>query len=143
MTVGPVDRDDATATFFDATATGTLLLRRCPNGHVSEASVEGCTSCGRTDLAWVPACGIATVVSWTVVHGRPLESGESGPVTVLVLAELAEGPWWWSQIIDAPDPTRLTVGLPLKVIFVRHDDHSEAVPVFRLTSPQATTGHGK
>jgi uncharacterized protein len=134
MTVGPVDRDDATATFFDATATGTLLLLRCPDGHVSEASVEGCTSCGRTDLEWAPACGDATVVSWSVVHGRPLDIGGSTPLTVLVLAELAEGPWWWSQIIDLPDPTQLSIGLPLKVTFGRHDDDSEAVPVFRLAS---------
>jgi uncharacterized OB-fold protein len=134
MTVGPVDRDDATSPFFDATATGTLLMRRCPDGHVSEAPVEGCTSCGRTDLEWAPASGGATVVSWSVVHGRPLDTGVPGPVTVLVLAELAEGPWWWSQIIDVPDPARLTIGLPLNVIFVRHDDQSEAVPVFRLAS---------
>jgi hypothetical protein len=135
MTVGPVVRDDATAPFFDATASGTLLLRRCPDGHHSEATAEGCTSCGRTDLEWTPASGDATVVSWSVVHGRPMDNGGSGPVMVLVIAELAEGPWWWSQIIDVPDPTRLTVGLPLKVDCVRHDDACEAVPVFRLAAP--------
>jgi uncharacterized protein len=132
MTVGPVDRDDATALFFDAAATGTLLLRRCPDGHVSEASVEGCTSCGRTNLEWVPASGDATIVSWSVVHHRNLSNGDSGPVTILVIAELAEGPWWWSQIIDVPDQTQLTIGMPLNLTFVQHDDHSEAVPVFRL-----------
>jgi uncharacterized protein len=134
MTVGPVDRDNATALFFDAAATGTLLLRRCPDGHVSEASVEGCTSCGQTNLEWVPACGDATIVSWSVVHHRKLPNGDSGPVTILVVAELAEGPWWWSQIIDVPDQTQLTIGMPLNLTFVQHDDHSEAVPVFRLAA---------
>jgi uncharacterized protein len=134
MVVGPVDRDDATALFFDAAATGTLLIRRCPDGHMSEPLVDGCTSCGRTDLAWVPACGDATVVSWSVVHGRSLDTGCSGPITVLVLAELSEGPWWWSQIIDVPDPTRLAIGMPLHVDFFRHGDQSEVVPVFRLAS---------
>jgi uncharacterized protein len=132
MTVGPVVRDDATAPFFDATASGTLLLRRCPDGHVSEPSAQGCTSCGRTDLEWTPASGDATVLSWSVVHRRPQDTGDSVPVTILVLAELAEGPWWWSQTIDLPDPSRLAIGVPLNVTFVRHDDDSEAVPVFRL-----------
>jgi hypothetical protein len=134
MTIGPVVRDDATAEFFDATATGTLLVRRCPDGHVSEASVQGCTSCGRTDLEWTPASGAASLVSWSVVHDRPHDTGSSGPVTVLVIAELAEGPWWWSQLIDGPEPDRLAIGLPLTVAFVRPDDESESVPVFRLAA---------
>jgi uncharacterized OB-fold protein len=47
----------------------------------------------------------------------------------LGIAELAEGPWWWSQIVDA-DPAQLRVGTPLQIIFARHDAQDEAVPVF-------------
>jgi len=46
MTVGPVARDDATAEFFDGTAAGKLLLRRCDAGHFSEPAVAQCTTCG-------------------------------------------------------------------------------------------------
>jgi hypothetical protein len=50
---------------------------------------------------------------------------------VLVVAELAEGPWWWSHIRDA-DPDRVTVGTPLTIQFERFGDQHEAVPVFAI-----------
>jgi hypothetical protein len=44
---------------------------------------------------------------------------------------LAEGPWWWSQIVDA-DPARLAVGTALRIRFQRHDAEAEPVPVFTV-----------
>ena len=55
MSLGPVRRDDATAEFFDGTAAGQFLLRRCPAGHYSEPQAAQCTTCGRAELDWVPA----------------------------------------------------------------------------------------
>lgn len=128
MTVGPVARDAATAAFFDGTAAGQFLLRRCADGHYSEPAAALCTTCASTSLRWVPADGGATLVSWTVVRGRPAGDGEPEP-TVLVIAELDEGPWWWSQLIGA-DPDRLEVGQRLRIEFRRAAEDSEAVPVF-------------
>jgi uncharacterized OB-fold protein len=50
---------------------------------------------------------------------------------VLVVAELAEGPWWWSQITDA-DPETIEVGTQLTIAFERASDQHENVPVFHL-----------
>jgi len=130
MTVGPVDRDAATAEFFDAAAGGALLLRRCPRGHYSEPPAAQCTTCGSVDLASAPAAGGASLVSWAVTR-TAAEPGGDAAATVLIIAELDEGPWWWSQLIDA-DPAELRVGARLRVAFVRPDAEHEAVPVFRL-----------
>jgi uncharacterized OB-fold protein len=121
MSVGPVQRDGATAEFFDGTAEGRFLIRRCPASHYSEPAVKQCTACGSTELGWAEAAGDATLVSWAI-----LPAG-----TVLVIAELDEGPWWWSQL-DAADPAELSVGDRLRISFRRADDEHEAVPVFEL-----------
>lgn len=130
MPVGPVRRDDDTATFFDGTARGQFLLRRCPDGHHSGPAAQLCAACASTELQWVPAAGGARVVSWSVTHGRPTPDSP-GARTVLAVTELDEGPWWWSQIIDA-DPDTITEGQRLRVAFQRFDDRHEAVPVFQL-----------
>ncbi len=69
-------------------------------------------------------------MSWTVVWGR--SSSDAGPErTVLVIGELDEGPWWWSQLAGA-DPASLAVGQRLRIEFRRGTDDHEAVPVFAL-----------
>ena len=129
MTVGPVTRDAATAEFFDGTAAGQFLLRHCTDcDALSTPQAAQCERCCSTALDWRPASGDAILVSWTVAHGRPDASGTASR-TILGIAELAEGPWWWSQIADA-DPAHLRVGTPLRIIFRRYDAQHEAVPVF-------------
>ncbi len=130
MPVGPVRRDDGSADFFDGTARGELLLRRCSEQHWSEPQAEQCTTCGRVDLDRVTAAGGASVVSWAVTHGKP-KGDQPGRRSVLVIAELDEGPWWWSQVVDA-DPEAVGAGTRLLLDFQRPDDEHEAVPVFRL-----------
>jgi uncharacterized OB-fold protein len=128
MTVGPVDRDAATAEFFDAAADGQFLLRRCPSGHYSEPATAQCTTCAATDLSWAAASGGASLVSWAVTWGKPQADAE--PVaTIMVIAALDEGPWWWSQL-DGGDPAHLTVGARLTIAF--RSGGAEHVPVFEL-----------
>jgi uncharacterized protein len=130
VTVGPVDRDAATAEFFDGAAAGQFLLRRCPDGHYSEPPSAACTTCASTDLSWAAAAGGAMLVSWAVVWERA--TGDTEPNrTVLVIAALDEGPWWWSQLVGA-DPASLAVGQRLRVEFRRAAAEHEAVPVFAL-----------
>jgi uncharacterized protein len=137
MSVGPVERDEATAEFFDGTAAGEFLLRQCAEGHFSEPAAAACTTCGRIELAFVPAAGGATLVSWAVSYGRPA-GDEPPPRTVLVIGQLDEGPWWWAQL-DGPEPGAdgvadggLAVGQRLRVGFRRAAGEYEAVPVFVL-----------
>lgn len=155
MSVGPVVRDEATTEFFDGTAAGQFLLRRCPAGHFSEPPAAQCTTCGATDLHWMPASGAATLVSWAVTWSRPAADKRQSR-TVLVIGELDEGPWWWGQLAgtgagdgEADDggaddgraddgvpgrsgEVRLTVGQALRIEFRRADGEHEAVPVFVL-----------
>jgi len=130
MAVGPVVRDAETAEFFEGTAKDLFILRTCDAGHHSSPYARQCDTCGDTELRPTPASGDATVVSWAIVPARPTQS-DPGKPTVLVVAELAEGPWWWSHITDA-DPDSVTVGTPLRIAFERHSDQHEAVPVFVL-----------
>ena len=125
MSVGPVARDDATTDFFDGTAAGKLLLRRCDQGHFSEPAVAQCTTCGSVQLRWDAAAGGAALVSWTVMP-QP-----DGAAIVLVIAELDEGPWWWSQLTGA-DPAGLAAGTRLTVSFAAADAEHETVPIFEL-----------
>ena len=131
MNLGLVARDDATAEFLDAAERGEFLIQRCAAcGRHSGPQAQQCHACGATGLSWVPAAGTATIVSWTIAHGRPAADG-SVATTVLAIAELAEGPWWWSQIVEVADPGQLTAGLPLRISF-EQPDGSEPIPVFWL-----------
>ncbi len=133
MSVGPVVRDEASAEFFDGAAAGQFLLRQCAAGHVSEPAAAQCTTCAATALHWVPAAGGATLVSWAVSWTRPA-AGEPPRQTVLVIGELDEGPWWWTQLAGDPEPAvgALAAGRRLRIEFQRADAEHEAVPVFVL-----------
>jgi hypothetical protein len=130
MAVGPVSRDDDTAGFFDAAARGVFLIGRCGQcSAAAEPQATSCPSCGSADLRPVQASGGARLISWSVIHPRPDEADQAAR-TVVVIAELDEGPWWWSQLIDG-DPDTVYEGQRLLMAFERSGEH-EPVPVFRL-----------
>lgn len=125
MTVGPVTRNSASESFFDHTARGQFLLLRChPHGHFSRPQATVCAECGSTDLDEVPAAGPARLVSWVVVPER----SRPGEVNIPAIVEFAEGPWWWSKLVDA-DPGALREGQPLRMVF-ESAEGGEVVPVF-------------
>ncbi|MDA3630440.1 OB-fold domain-containing protein [Saccharopolyspora sp. WRP15-2] len=129
MPIVPVTRDAASAPFFDGTARGELLLRRCEDcSSISAPDVECCSVCGSTRLTWTPARGTAKVVTWTVVHGRSPVDGEPTRI-VAGLVELDEGPWLYARLVDIA-PEDVTTELALVVGF-DHAEGSETVPVFR------------
>ena len=133
MAVGVVHRDDQSAPFFDAAAGGTLLIRRCEAcGHVHPPEATRCTRCSSPDLAWVPASGEGTVVTWAVAHGRAPSGGGPAPRTVFGIVELDEGPWMQAQLPDA-DPADLASGDRVRVGFERAEG-GEPVPVFRTVT---------
>jgi uncharacterized protein len=131
MPVRSVARDERTAEFLDGAAAGKLLLRRCDACQsVSAPQARQCEQCGSAKLGWQAAAGGASVISWAVTHTRPDADGATR-TEVIVIAELDEGPWWWSQVVDAA-PDAIAVGTRLRVAFARADEESEFVPVFRL-----------
>ncbi|MEW2134847.1 OB-fold domain-containing protein [Streptomyces sp. NPDC005435] len=129
MTTVTLVRDTASDEFFEGTARGELPLRRCADcGTWSAPRTRSCPSCRSGRLAWEPVRGTGKLVSWTVVHGRPVDGGPA-PRTVAGLVELDEGPWLHARI-DGTDPGHLRAGLPLAVAFDRSHG-GDAAPVFR------------
>src|SRR5262249_37578112 len=67
-----IERDNKSAEFFDAAARDELVMKRCDHcGQALAPEAAVCTSCCNTELSWIPTEGVATLVSWTVVHRAP------------------------------------------------------------------------
>jgi uncharacterized OB-fold protein len=130
-----IERDDASAAFFDAAARGVLLLRRCPGcGAVYAPNRQRCRD--RDDLEWAEASGEGVLVTWAVDHQDPLDPSLAGPdghTSVFGFVELAEGPWLQVPIVDT-DPVELRAGLPMVVRFLRPGG-GEAIPVAAPARP--------
>jgi uncharacterized protein len=75
-----------TAAWFHGLRSGRLLLRVCPQGHLSRPDVLACDVCGDLNLEWADCSGQGLVVARAVDHA-------TSPPTSLVVVELAEGPW--------------------------------------------------
>jgi uncharacterized protein len=127
----PVTRDPETAEFLDGTAAGEFRLRRSRVTGEFLAPQEYADSTGATDLEWVPAAGTGRLVSWAVHHGKPVD-GVQPVESVVAIVELDEGPWWWTELLDA-EPAELREGLRVQVEFVKPDGSDETLPVFRVS----------
>lgn len=127
---GPVlERDEASAPFFDAAGRDELLLRRCVQcGRWLGPQAATCTGCAGGELTWAPAVGTARLVTWTVVHSAPHRAFADQLPYVTGYVEVAEGPWLPARIAGA-DPARLHAGAALSVAFV-HPVEGESYPVF-------------
>lgn len=125
MEIGILRRDGRTDPFFDGTAAGRLVIKRCePCDRWYSPDQADCPGCGSADLAWAPAAGTATLVTWTVTHSR-----SGGEPACLALVELTEGPWLHARL-DGIDTEALREGLPLRAAFV-HPDEGEAYVLFK------------
>ena len=129
----PVERDAASAGFFDAAARGELLLRRAPDGRVLGPQDDADARTGSVEaLEAFAARGEGTLVSWAVVHRAPLPWLAGAVPYVCAVVELVEGPWLTVRLVDA-DPAALAAGQPVRVRFVRSgpaDEPGETLPVF-------------
>lgn len=127
MSVYPLRRDAESAPFFDATAQGTLLIRRSlsTGEYLPPAAQAG--SDGAADVEWVEAKGHGRIVSLAVTHRKPDAEGDTHPVVVAIV-ELDEGPWLHAQIV------RTTAGEVSSgdqvVVEFEQPDGGEAIPVF-------------
>jgi len=129
MALFPVRRDAETSAFFDGTARGEfLLVRDTVTGELLDPRTD--TSFDRDRFEHVPASGEATVVTWSVPHTRLPGGGTQRSVVGIV--ELAEGPWWWTELRGF-DPDDDLTGARVEVRFDDSGD-GEAVPYF--TKPE-------
>jgi uncharacterized protein len=133
-----VQRDKATAVFFDGTKRGEfLLVKDTQTGELLAPQFDESIDADR--YVRVAAAGTGTIVSWSIVHQRNPDGSVSRlPVGIV---ELDEGPWWWTSIPDA-DPDADLFGLRVKVTYQLLGDgvSAEAIPYFRPgdRAPSAT-----
>jgi uncharacterized protein len=125
-----------TKEFWDATAQGRLLLKRCLDcGSVIWYPRAFCPDCASLRTEWFPASGRGRIYSYTVNHRTEGAYKDAAPL-VLAYVELEEGPRMMTNIVGAG--ARLAVGLPVEVVF--HDTgEGSALPRFR---PAASAAHG-
>ncbi|MFC4908068.1 Zn-ribbon domain-containing OB-fold protein [Actinomadura gamaensis] len=129
MDIGILRRDGRTDGFFDAAARDRLAVRRCAGCDAFfPPDATSCPGCGTEDLEWADVSGDATLVTWTILHGRPAEDGTAPPPALLAIVELAEGPWLHARL-DGVDAADLREGLALRVRFV-HPEEGEPYPLF-------------
>jgi uncharacterized OB-fold protein len=134
MSIVAVHRDADSAGFFDGSAEGTLMARRCENGHFMPPT-QGygppvrCHVCSSPDIAWAPVSGKASLVTWVVIRAR-----DGAVESVAGIVELEEGPWMQALLdVDAHDELR--AGHPLTVTFMATGEaggEGEKIPAFQL-----------
>lgn len=130
----PVIRDERSAPFFDAAASGTLLIRVCARcSHCLEPEARVCFACGSDDLNWSSSSGHGVLVSWAVVHQPPHPTFANLVPFAIGLVELEEGPWLHARIAGIP-LDRLHAGIPLHAAFV-HPDGADSYPYFTAGGP--------
>ena len=123
------DVNPETREYWDATAQGRLLLKRCLDcGSVIWYPRALCPQCASLRTEWFEASGRGQVYSYTLNHrGQGAYSG-AGPY-VLAYVELDEGPRVMTNIVDC-DPDTVKIGQRVEVVF--HDTGAgNALPRFR------------
>jgi uncharacterized OB-fold protein len=111
-----------TRPFWEATAAGTLLIKKCGAcGELHHYPRPLCPFCGRDATEWVPASGRGTIYSYSVMRRVP------APYAIAYVT-LAEGVTMMTNIVDC-DLDAIRVGQPVKVVF-KPTEGGPPVPMF-------------
>jgi uncharacterized OB-fold protein len=111
-----------TQPFWDATAQGKLLIKKCtacgephfyPRGH--------CPFCFSDKTEWVEASGNGTIYTYSVMRRAPI------PYAIAYVT-LAEGPTMMTNIVDC-DLDSIKIGQAVRLIF-RPSEGGAPVPMF-------------
>ena len=129
MTAKP-EVDDFTRPFWDATADGWLLIRRCRAcAKAHHYPREFCPHCWSEDVEWERASGRATLYTWSVVHRNDLPPFDGRVPYTAAVVDLAEGPRMMTEVVGCPE-SELSIGMELVVAF-KAGEGAEMIPVFR------------
>jgi uncharacterized protein len=119
-----------TKPFWDATAQGRLVLRRCTDCQVVIWYPRSiCPECWSGNTEWFEASGRGTVYSYTVNHKGEGPYRDAGPY-VLAYVELEEGPRIMTNI-QTDDLAAVEIGRRVEVVFSPTADGEAALPRFR------------
>ncbi|MET0920858.1 MAG: OB-fold domain-containing protein [Acidimicrobiia bacterium] len=126
-----IQRDGASAEYFDAAAEGSLLIRRCPVcGDLYPPEQRRCRDSDA--LESVPAAGTGKLVTWAAdpLVVAPELTAPDGQRSVFGIVELDEGPWLQAPILGC-SPDDLAADARMTVCFVRPGG-GEAIAAFTL-----------
>ena len=124
------------AWWFDACKQHKLLIQRCTScGTLRHPTEPMCGVCQSLDWDAVEASGRGTVYSFVINH-YPQVPAFDYPLAV-GLIELEEGTRLVANLTGI-DPADISVGMPVEVEFVDHDDDL-TLPAFHPTTPTAPT----
>ncbi|MCK6066658.1 MULTISPECIES: Zn-ribbon domain-containing OB-fold protein [Microbacterium] len=127
----PVERDEASARFFDATRDGRFLLRRAGDGTYFGPGVRSDPRDPAAPLVWSEASGRGKLVAWIVGRARPDDSGSQAVVSLGGLIALDEGPWILAPL-ECDDLTELRAGTRVAATYPM-PTRGEVLPVFITT----------
>jgi uncharacterized OB-fold protein len=117
-----------TAEYWEATAEGRLLLKRCDAcGHVIWYPRAICPDCHSTDTSWFEASGNGVVYSFTVNRRGDGPWKQSSPY-VLAYVELDEGPRVMTNIVDC-DVDTVAIGQRVTAVW---DDTGQGSALLRF-----------
>jgi uncharacterized OB-fold protein len=124
--------DETSAPFWAGTARGELLVQRCGACRAWRMPPRPmCPRCRSIAVEWVPTSGRGTIWSFIVAHPPLLPAYAAlAPYNAIVVAldedptirfvgNLVTGP---DGDIDEIDPTTITIGEPVQVVFAPIDD---------------------
>lgn len=128
MPLFPIVRDAATASFLDACERGEFpLVRDVATGTILDPKTDISSDPERYEV--FNASGAATVISWSEAPGT---AGIGSPTSILFgIVELAEGPWWWTELHTNRPLSQLT-GSAARLAFIKTgpEPHHATVPYF-------------
>ena len=117
-----------TQAFWDATAEGRFLLKRCDAcGLVIWYPRFLCPDCHTIETSWFEASGKGTVYTYTVVRKGQGPYAEAAPY-VAAYVELEEGPRVLTNLVEV-EPDEVRIGMPVEVVW---HDTGEGTALYRF-----------
>ena len=114
--------DIETQPFWDATAQGKLLIKKCTAcGEVHFYPRPHCPFCFSDKVEWQEASGRGTIYTYSVMRRA------SVPYAIAYVT-LAEGPTMMTNIVDC-DLDSIRIGQPVRLVF-RASEGGPPVPMF-------------
>lgn len=123
------EHDHVSATYWEATTRGELLIQECPTcSHRQFYPRQLCEECG-ADPVWMTASGLGTLHTYTVVRANGVEPFRGLAPYVVGIVELDEGPRMMTNVVGCTLDD-VAVGMRLEVQFVPLNETS-SLPFWR------------
>jgi uncharacterized OB-fold protein len=117
------------APFWAALQRHELVVQQCGScGRLRFVPAELCSHCYSSAATWQAVSGRGTIATFTVVHRAPTPAYQAEAPYALAYVELEEGPRMPARLVDV-DPAKVTIGMPVEVVF---DDVDDDLTLYRF-----------